>query len=270
MAKNSKINRNNSNNVNGDYEIKEDRSPKIIQREKYKNELHIRELNWTDKQKNIIESGLDNKNQLIFCDGIWGSGKTLIAVYVALQLLKLKKCDQIIYLRNPIESSSSKLGYLKGDLDQKFEMYVEPLKDKLEELLPPNEVNSLVNDDRILGLPVGFIRGRSWNCKVVIVDEASCLTREELLLVISRIGKFSKCFIVGDHFQSDIGNKSGFRGLLDFFSDQESKDNGIQTFELKEQNDIMRSNLLRFVMKKLGATKELTKSVNTSMFPNEV
>lgn len=245
---------------------REDKSTRVSQREKYKGELTIREINWTEKQIEMINSGLENNNQLIFCDGLWGTGKTLCSVYIALKLLQQKKIDQIIYLRNPIESSASKIGYLKGDLDQKFEMYVEPLKEKLEELLPQSQVNNLLNDDRILGLPVGFIRGRSWNCKAVIVDEASCLTREELLLVISRIGRFSKCFVVGDHFQSDIGNKSGFRALMNFFSDDESKANGICTFELKDQNDIMRSNLLRFVMKKLKATNEYMDKVNT-MFP---
>lgn len=235
---------------------RQDRSPRVSQREKFKGNLTIRDLDWTEKQLEMINAGLDNKNQLVFCDGLWGTGKTACAVYTCLQLLKAKKIDEIIYLRNPIESSASKIGYLKGDLDQKFEMYVEPLKEKLEEFLPPSEVNLLIQDGRIMGLPIGFIRGRSWNCKGVIVDEASCLTREELLLVISRIGRFSKCFVVGDQFQSDIGNKSGFRPLMDFFSDQESKDNGIVTFELKDQNDIMRSDLLRFIMKKLKATTE--------------
>ena len=131
-----------------------------------------------------------------------------------------KKIDEIIYIRSVVESSSSKIGFLKGEMDQKFSVYIEPLKEKLEEFLPPSEVNALVEDKRVTGLPVGFVRGRSWNCKGVIIDEASCLTKDELLLVLSRLGKFSKCFVIGDQFQSDIGGKSGFRGLFDLFSDR--------------------------------------------------
>lgn len=234
---------------------RQDRSPKIMQREKLAGEIKIREIDWTSKQQEIIRASLDNKNSLIFVDGLWGTGKTLCAVYAALKLLNEKKISDIIYLRNPVESSTSKIGYLKGDLETKFENYVEPLKDKLEELLPKGDIDLLMRDQRVIGLPVGFVRGRSWNCKAIIVDEASCLTKEELLLVISRVGKFSKCFIIGDQFQSDIGNKSGFKHLFDFFSDDESKEHGIHTFELKEESDILRSDLLRYVMKKLKAVK---------------
>ncbi|MEK6881921.1 MAG: PhoH family protein [Nanoarchaeota archaeon] len=218
--------------------------------------MSIRErLDFTPKQKEFIRLALDKQTKVLITDGLWGTSKTFLTIYCALKLLNDRRISEIIYIRNPIESSSvSKLGYLKGDIDEKMAPYSSPLFDKLEELLPVGEMNALINENRIKIMAPGFIRGHSWNCKVIIVDESSCLTIEDLFLIISRVGEFSKIYFIGDSFQNDIGSKSGFLKFFHTFNDQESKDNGIFTFEFKDNADIVRSSLLRFLMKKLKLT----------------
>lgn len=230
-----------------------DSSPHIAQRSKLKHELIIREFPWTEKQKGFLQLVFEEKNSKIFLiDGIWGVGKTMLAVYCCLQLLNKKKCSDIIYIRNPVESSTvGHIGLIPGTISEKFAPYANPCRSKLEELLTPAQANVLINEGRIEYLPIGFVRGASWNCKAVIADEASCFTKEDLFLIMSRMGEFSKLFIIGDSFQNDIGKKSGFLEVFNaFHNDPEAIQQGIFTMEFKDETDIVRSKLLRYLMKK--------------------
>lgn len=238
---------------------KPDKSQKVPQREKIGFELNIRERNdLTDKQKHILEIAQDKKTKCVFIDGIYGSSKTWCCVLTALRLLNSKKADQLLFIRNPVESSTTgKIGFLKGEMAQKLAPYGGPLHDKLEEFLSDGEIKKLEADERIEILPVGFVRGRSWNCKCIIVDEAACLTKDDIILLISRVGEFSKIFFVGDsHNQNDIGAKSGFRAMFDLFNDEESRQNGVFCFEMNEIADIVRSEFVRFVMSKIMNVKK--------------
>lgn len=232
-----------------------DKSPQVYQRDKFSIELHIRErTDLTEKQIEILSAALNKDTRCIMLDGIYGSAKTYTAVLAALKLLQQKKVDQIIYVRNPVESSSTgKMGFLKGSLDEKMEPYASIIFDKLDELLPPSEINALKEDGRIECIPLGFTRGKSWACKVIIVDESSSLCYDDFILLLTRCGEFTRIFFAGDSFnQSDIGSKTGFRKIFDRFNDEVSKENGIHCFELREEKDIVRSKWLRFVLKHLG------------------
>ena len=236
----------------------EDKSQKVAQKTKLDYDLRIRErTDLTEKQKEILKVALDKKTKAIYIDGLYGSSKTYLAVLASLKLLNEKRVSDIIYLRNPVESSTTgKIGYLKGDTTEKMAPYNGPLYDKLEEFLSAGEVTRLKNDGRISGIPVGFVRGHSWNCKAIIVDEASSMSYDDLFLILTRCGEFSKIFFIGDSAnQNDIGSKAGFRKMFDMFNDEESRDFGIHTFELKEITDIVRSELLKFVMLKAGLIK---------------
>jgi phosphate starvation-inducible protein PhoH len=127
--------------------------------------------------------------------------------------------------------------------------YIQPLLDKMVELLPKGDVEYLTKDERITAIPVGFLRGLNWNAKVIVADEAQNMTHKELFTMITRIGEFSKMFILGDPDQSDINGKSGFVKMYDTFNDLESMDNGIQTFKFTEE-DIVRSGLVQYIIKK--------------------
>lgn len=235
-----------------------DKSPQIFQREKISYDLHIRErTDLTEKQVDILKAALDKDTRCLFLDGIYGSGKTWTAVLAALKLLGQKKVDQIIYIRNPVESSSTgKMGFLKGDLSEKLEPYASIVYDKLEELLPPAEIHALKEEGRVECIPLGFTRGKSWNCKAIIVDEASSLTYEDFVLLLTRCGEFTRIFFTGDSFhQSDIGAKTGFRKMFDKFNDEVSKENGVHCYELRDKADIVRSGFVRFVLEHLEIVK---------------
>jgi phosphate starvation-inducible PhoH-like protein len=142
---------------------------------------------------------------------------------------------------------------LPGEADEKMAPYLAPLVDKLMELLPIQDVESLKKDERISSVPVGFLRGLNWNAKVIITDEAQNMTVKELFTLITRTGEFSKVFILGDPDQSDINGKSGFMKMISYFDDDESRANGIHVFKFTE-DDIVRSALVKFIIKKVKKT----------------
>ena len=231
---------------------KQDKSPKILQRDKFKEEIKIRELNWTEKQKAFIDIALNKDVKMMFISGPAGSSKTLLSIYCALQLIKDKRVSDIMYIRSPVESSDSKIGFLPGDADEKLKYYNLPFADKLEELLSKQYIEALNNQGRLQSHPLSFVRGMSWNCKAIILDEAQNCTQKEIVTLMTRVGEFSKCFVLADPDQSDLGNgkSGGFEKLQAIFGDEESKEKGIYSFHFTE-DDIKRSDLVKFIVKKL-------------------
>lgn len=231
----------------------EDRSPIIPQRNKIKNLLSIQQRPLNDKQKQFLEIAMDKKTKIVFVTGPAGTSKTYVAVLAALQMLNERRVSDLIYIRSAVESSEAKLGFLPGEAEDKMAPYLAPLIDKLMELLPKDDVEYLKKEERISSVPVGFLRGLNWNAKVIISDEAQNMTVKELFTLITRIGEFSKIFIVGDPDQSDINGKSGFNKMMSYFDDEESRENGIQIFRFTE-DDIVRSGLVQFIVKKVKKT----------------
>jgi len=246
MKKKSKPteNRNEENN-----HPKEDTSPIIPQRSKFRGTLSIYNRELTENQKRFLELAKDKNTKIMFVSGPAGSSKTYLSVLHALTMIDEKRVSDLIYIRSAVESSDSKLGFLPGESDEKMAPYLQPLLEKLTELLPKNEVDVLQKDGRISSVPVGFLRGLNWNAKVIIADEAQNMTYKELFTLITRTGEFSKVFILGDPEQSDINGKSGFIKMVNMFNDEESRQEGIHVFEFTEE-DIVRSGLVRFIIKK--------------------
>lgn len=243
--------------VLGQPEIAEtkDKSPYVYQRDKLKIPLTIRQrYQLTDKQKAFVAAALDKNTRMILCDGLWGSSKTFLSVYCALELLSQKRIDSLVYLRSPVESGKG-IGFVPGSIEEKINPYAEPLFEKLHELLDEPQIKMLENDKRIEVIPPGFVRGRSWSCKAVIIDEAANFPRDMLELILSRMGPFCKVFVIGSHHQSDTGDANGFMSVYRAFDDEESRKEGIYAFSFNEESDILRSAFLRFVMKKLGVLK---------------
>jgi phosphate starvation-inducible PhoH-like protein len=230
--------------------FKEDKSPHVHQNKKVSFDLNIRELPWTDRQQEVIDAVLQKKSKLTIVDGIWGCGKSILAVYTCLKLLKEKKISNILYIRNIVQSGSGTLGWLGGDLETRLSPYMLPFQQKLDELLPKEQVDRLIKEKIVESQPVALLRGTSYNCYGIIIDEASCMTKEDIMLTLSRVGNFSYVFLIGDDAQKDLGN-SGFRGIFDTFNDEESRDNHVHAFTLQDKMDVMRSELLRFIMKKV-------------------
>jgi phosphate starvation-inducible PhoH-like protein len=167
-----------------------------------------------------------------------------------LLLMNEKKISDIVYVRSIVESADVKMGTLPGEADDKLSPYKRPLIDKLDELLPKEDIQYLIKDNRIEGLPIGYLRGLNWNAKAIVADEMQNCTKKELVTLMTRTGEFSKVFVCGDPQQSDINGRSGFQSIFNLFNDDESKEHGIYTFEFTE-DDILRSALVKFIVQKI-------------------
>lgn len=237
-------------------EEKKDNSPYVPQREKINFNISIRELPWTEKQKQAIELITAKDTKIVFLSGPAGTSKTLLATYCGLKLLNDKKVSEIIYVRSIIESASKSLGALPGFCEDKFKPFALPLTDKAEELIKASDIKRLLIEDRIKPIPVNFLRGASFNVNYVIADEMQNAEHFELQTIISRIGQFSKFIICGDPMQCDIKekHKSGFKPMFDLFNDEESRQHGIHCIEFGKE-DIVRSEILKFIVEKLESVK---------------
>ena len=239
-------------NVNTNQPI-EDNSPYVFQKEKINYELQIKELPWTDKQKKIISTFLDKKTKVLLLKGPAGTSKTILSMYCGLTLLNKRRVSDLV--RSAVESSDSKLGFLPGDIMEKFNVYLTPFHDKFSELLNKSQIDRLQKDNRLTICPINFARGLHFSAKFVCADEIQNFSTREIHTIMSRIGEFSKVFLCGDPEQSDLPHgKSGFAKVYDLFNNDESKDNGIFCMELTEE-DIVRSELCKFITHKF---KELT------------
>ena len=245
----------NKNNSKKD-KPKKDTSPFVYQRDKLRDGLTIKDLEWTEKQKSFIELAADKNIKLIMVKGPAGCSKTVLSTYCALKLLSEKKVSDITYIRSAVESSDASIGFLPGSAEEKMAFYNRPFMDKLDELLPRCEVDKIMKEERVITFPINFCRGLNWNTKAIIVDEAQNSSLKEIVTILTRIGKFSKCFVLADPDQADLpyGKQGGFDKLFNLFSDEDSKNNGIATFEFDE-DDIMRSELVKFLTKKLKTLK---------------
>jgi phosphate starvation-inducible PhoH-like protein len=232
-----------------DKEPIKDTSPRVPQRDKIGFSLNIRGLDWTEKQKAFIDLALHKDTKIVFLSGPAGTSKSILAVYCALLLLEQKRVSDVVYVRTIIESATQSLGSLPGDVGDKFCMFASVLNDKLEELLPAGDIKRLTADERVKGIPVNYLRGASYNAKAVILDEFQNATFQEILTSLTRIGKFTKYFVLGDPMQTDLKHKeqSGFRPMFDIFNTEEAKAQGIHCVEFTKE-DIMRSEILKFII----------------------
>jgi phosphate starvation-inducible protein PhoH len=230
-----------------------DKSPYVFQREKIGFDLNIKELPWTSRQKQIIDLFLRKDTRVMFLKGPAGASKTILAMYCGLQLLNSRRVSDMVLIRSAVESSDSKLGFLPGDVLDKFGVYLAPFNEKFAELLHTSQIKKLENDNRIVICPINFARGLHFSVKFVCCDEAQNLTIKELQTLLTRMGEFCKVIICGDPDQSDLPkDKSGFKRVYDLFDTNEAKDLGIHCIELEEQ-DIMRSEICKYIVHKFKA-----------------
>jgi len=226
--------------------IKKDKSEFIFQNEKLKIELNIRDFNWTDKQKAFIGIALDAKTNYILCQAPAGVGKTLMSVYIGLKLLEEGKIRNIYFVRNPVESSNHGLGFLGGDFNAKMDPYIQPMMDHLNELLPTSQIKALLENGFIQSIPVGFLKGRTFNSSLIIADEVEDFTVNDFRLIMGRLGKRSKMLLIGDSEQVNIKN-TGFMKTFDVFNSSECEEKGIYCLSFGTE-DIMRNKILGYVI----------------------
>jgi phosphate starvation-inducible protein PhoH len=231
-----------------------DKSPYVHQDEKLKGKLQFKnKIQWTEKQRKFLELASNKDVKVIFVKGPAGSSKSILTVYAALQMLDDKKISEVMYIRSAVESSESKIGYLPGTNDEKMMYYNLPFMEKLGELLYGPDIEMLKKEERVTCFSTNFARGMSWNAKAIIMDETQNSSRKEIITILTRIGQFSRCFVLADPLQTDlaVGKCGGFEELFQLFNNQEGRDNGIYTFEFTEE-DIMRSELVKYIVKRVG------------------
>jgi phosphate starvation-inducible PhoH-like protein len=149
-------------------------------------------------------------NDLTFCIGPAGTGKTYLAVAIAVSMLKKKQIRKIVLARPAVEAGE-KLGFLPGDIQAKVNPYLRPLFDALEDMMDFDQMKKFMELDIIEIIPLAFMRGRTLNEAVIICDEAQNTSALQMLMVLTRLGHGSKMIVTGDITQIDLaaGQKSG-------------------------------------------------------------
>ncbi|MFA6923006.1 MAG: PhoH family protein [Bacteroidales bacterium] len=142
-------------------------------------------------------------NDLIFSIGPAGTGKTYTAVALAVRALKNKEVKKIILTRPAVEAGE-KLGFLPGDIRDKLDPYLQPLYDALRDMLPPEKLAKYIEDGTIQIAPLAYMRGRTLDNAVAILDEAQNSTEKQIKMFVTRMGKNSKFFVTGDITQIDL------------------------------------------------------------------
>lgn len=196
----------------------------------------------TKGQLKYIETML--ANDVTFCIGPAGTGKTYLAVAIAVSMLKKRQIRRIVLARPAVEAGE-KLGFLPGDLQAKVNPYLRPLFDAIEDMMDFAQMKKFMELDIIEIIPLAFMRGRTLNEAAIICDEAQNTSALQMLMVLTRLGHGSKMIITGDITQIDLepGQKSGMIEAIETLR----RIKGIGTVSLT-QKDIVRHRLVQNIV----------------------
>ena len=177
---------------------------------------------------------------MVFAIGPAGTGKTYVSIAMAVRALKKKEKRKIILSRPAVEAGE-KLGFLPGDMKEKIDPYLKPLYDALEEMIPPAKLQEYIETGVIEIAPLAFMRGRTLNDAVVILDEAQNTTSSQIKMFMTRMGQNTKMIITGDCTQIDLppSQRSGLLEALRILKNIE----GISFINL-DKSDIVRHRLV--------------------------
>ena len=196
----------------------------------------------TEGQRRYVEAVLNN--DLTFCIGPAGTGKTYLAVAIAASMLKRGQARRIVLARPAVEAGE-RLGFLPGDLQAKVNPYLRPLFDALHDMMDFEQVKRFMVNDVIEVIPLAFMRGRTLNDSVIILDEAQNTTASQMLMFLTRLGHDSKMIVTGDATQIDLPENTR-SGLVDA-TEKLRGIKGIGLVEL-ERGDIVRHRLVQNIV----------------------
>ena len=190
-------------------------------------------------------------NDMIFAVGPAGTGKTYLAVALAVRALKNKEVKKIILTRPAVEAGEN-LGFLPGDLKDKLDPYLQPLYDALRDMIPKEKLDYLMENNIIQVAPLAYMRGRTLDKAFVILDEAQNATITQLKMFMTRMGQNAKFIINGDPKQTDLPfkQKSGLLRSMEILRDI----SGIAFIEFDE-NDIVRHPLVKKIINRFDYNK---------------
>ncbi len=203
-------------------------------------------------QKSYVDS--IKKNEIVFGVGPAGTGKTYLAVAMAVSAFKTKQVEKIILTRPAVEAGES-LGFLPGDLQSKVDPYLRPLYDALQEMFGLESYQKLIEKGVIEIAPLAYMRGRTLNNAFIILDEAQNTTKEQMKMFLTRMGEGSRMVITGDVTQIDLpkGKKSGLMHATAILKNIE----GIGIIKLTAK-DVVRHSLVMKIIKAYSKAEERT------------
>ena len=216
----------------------------------FRNRLKPRSENQKDYIRTIAE------NTITFCQGLAGSGKTHIAIGMALEYLLDNKVNRIIITR-PVLEAGEKIGYLPGSAEEKIYPYLLPIIDEIHHFIPIAHYASLKLNNKIEVVPLGLMRGRNFHNCFIVADECQNASYEQLKMLLTRIGIDSKLVLTGDVGQSDL-NRHLQGGFINMINSLEGID-GIGNCKL-ESSDIVRNPIIAKILARLDNIENATKS----------
>lgn len=210
----------------------------------------------TANQKKLTEAF--DANDMVFAIGPAGSGKTYTAIALAVRALKTKQVRKIILSRPAVEAGE-KLGFLPGDMKEKIDPYLQPLYDALEDMIPPLKLKEYLENKVIQIAPLAFMRGRTLNDAVIILDEAQNTTRPQIKMFLTRLGINGKMIITGDITQIDLPHSqpSGLMHAMKVLHHIK----GIATVEFNKK-DIVRHKLVQRIVEAYEEEKPISGSAD--------
>ena len=239
------------------------------------------------KQENLIIHGMNGKpitvrtenqqllvkafeeNDLVFATGPAGSGKTFVAIALAVKALKNKEVRKIILSRPAVEAGE-KLGFLPGEMKDKLDPYLQPLYDALQDMIPAVKLKEYMENNVIQIAPLAFMRGRTLNDAVIILDEAQNTTTHQIKMFLTRLGMNAKMIVTGDMTQIDLPASvtSGLKEAMDILKNVP----GIGRVEFNKK-DIVRHKLVQRIVEaydKFDKSKLRAAKKDTSHTENKI
>ena len=218
----------------------------------------------SENQRKLIDAY--RKCDMIFAIGPAGSGKTYTAIALAVRALKNKEVKKIILSRPAVEAGE-KLGFLPGDMKDKIDPYLQPLYDALQEMIPGAKLQEYMETNVIQIAPLAFMRGRTLNDAVVILDEAQNTTTAQIKMFLTRMGWNTKMIITGDCTQIDLplSQRSGLVEAQRILHDVE----GIAFIEMN-QKDIVRHKLVTKIVQAYDKDDARRKAALSASTPQEI
>lgn len=212
----------------------------------YRNKLKPR----TDNQKEYIRTVAENT--ITFCQGLAGSGKTHIAIGMALEYLLEEKVKKIVITR-PVLEAGEKIGYLPGTAEEKLHPYLLPILDEINYFISPAQYISLKLNNRIEIVPLGLMRGRNFHNSFIVADECQNASYEQLKMLLTRTGIESKMILTGDVGQSDLSRhlQGGFISMIRYLD-------GVQGIGISslESCDIVRNPIIANILYRLDSYEQ--------------
>ena len=226
-----------------------DATERLVVAQQYRKAVNPR----TDHQRDYVKSIINNT--ITFCQGVAGSGKTHIAIGMALEYLLDEKVKKIVITR-PVVESGEKIGYLPGSAEEKLHPYLLPLLDEVNHFISSSQFATLKLNNKIDIVPLGLMRGRNFHNAFIVADECQNASYQQLKMLLTRIGMNSKMVLTGDISQSDLYRdmQGGFNTMTEMLSDIEGV--GIQRLDF---TDIVRNPIIGKILMKLDPIDSMKK-----------